>query len=358
MEGHLTLQGWMLASRPGRYLSILAALAFLPTFLIQGVVLSAPLKRAVLSFVGEENYLESLRNSNQGCKTLLLESPDIVFIGDSHSYAAWDFVRIARATGANIGGCMLGGLFVDSLPHLLAFVDRMPSLPRHIILGTSPRMFWNELHRPEQLAAHISILDSLATFQWTFPQFIELVSETKGTRSKALDRLQAHEAPIKHLDERAVEARLDQSIDTLTALDAWQKLLAQPPLPRDTVLNATQATCDAIKRTGMKFSLIHIPESPYLEARYSERQRADYAANLALFQHCSDRIVLHFASDYGLQNIDFVNRMLDDIRYESFQSPEPLRDPRLFNLDHMNPLGARRFTDIALRELNLLPGAR
>src|SRR5579859_5381373 len=52
----------------------------------------------------ESDYLAALRDSHLGCKTIAYRAPDIAFVGDSHSYAGWDYAELQRALpGRKVG---------------------------------------------------------------------------------------------------------------------------------------------------------------------------------------------------------------------------------------------------------------
>src|SRR5205085_1315435 len=80
----------------------------------------------------EQNYLESLRESSEfGCKTLLAREPEILLIGNSGSYAAWDPRLLEERTGLRVGGCMMGNVSAETLIPILDLVRGLERPPKY-----------------------------------------------------------------------------------------------------------------------------------------------------------------------------------------------------------------------------------
>lgn len=62
------------------------------------------------------------------------------------------------------------------------------------------------------------------------------------------------------------------------------------------------------------------------------------------------------AASYGLGNRHFINRsMMDSFPYESLpDGTSGISLPYLYDIDHMNLIGATKFTQIAVKRLGLL----
>src|SRR5262249_30841889 len=109
----------------------------------------------------EGSYLLSLRDSTLACESLGLRKPQAAVIGDSHSYAGWDFAALQAGLGERLGGCALGGLYIETVPLLLGHVLHASPGLRTVVLGLSPRMFWESPSKQEQINAHRRLIPAM-----------------------------------------------------------------------------------------------------------------------------------------------------------------------------------------------------
>jgi hypothetical protein len=317
-------------------------------------VVSATASLVYRSMVRDEDYWPSLRYGDFGCRTLFLRRPGVVFTGDSHSYAGWHFPDVGAKIQGRIGGCMMGGFYLESFLGLLDIMRHLPS-PRVVIFGASPRMFWIAPDKDDQVAANIKALDGVV---YNRQSLLAGVNEARALPFTAADyarSVSSERDRIAALSEANLAAQLDASHDTMTAIRLWIVRLQEPPLTMDATAQLVGSICTKIRALHTSLYVIHIPESPFLEGLYTASHWDDYIAKLSLFRACATRIVAERTAHYQLGNRHYANReLLSSLDYGVFLRKEPLRDPFAFDPDHLNRLGAVEFTTIALRELGLV----
>lgn len=317
--------------------SLLPAMIFLATQ-------SNPFQRlAFRTLVSDEEYLIGIRESNLGCTTLSIRGAEVLVIGDSHAYAGWDFVLLESYLNEKIGGCALGGLYVETLP---VFIDKLVSNsltpPKHIILSVSPRMFWESQTKSEQIGAHTALLDALTD---DISPFLRRFFRREPLPSERINSaVPRHRQKIGTLSQEQIRSKLNESRGTLRTLRDWEARLREVRFA-PALTESINDVCDRIRTKGIKMSVVHVPESPYLETLYPQWVWARYVAELRRFEACADIVVANKSSEFGLTNRHYVNRLLDDgFDYRQWSEPDPLTDDRAFDADHMNPLGANLFT--------------
>ena len=320
------------------WLLLLALPAFAWYLVVQG-----PLRSAAFRLVTpEQTYLANLRESELACKTLALRRPEVLVLGDSHSYAAWDFGGLERGLGRRVGACALGGLYAESVPELMDYALRAAPQAKDIVLGLSPRMFWESPTRKNQIDFHRQLFGTMT------PDAAPFVLQAIGRKRLPYDDEAAavlrHGSRLESLDEVAVAARLELSPQSIRTLRDWSERLRDvkyvPELSR-----TAQEICGIVRAAGLRLWVLHIPESPYLEARYSAAVWEQYRNEVDALRPCAQRIVLDRAVSYALGNRHYVNRQLkDEHDYAGWSSTVPLSDDLAFDADHLNPVGARLFT--------------
>ena len=165
-----------------RYSSVLlASLALVAAFLIAGKWLNDPnraFKRNVAA-LDVTDYLANLRERTEfGCRTFLDRRPDILLLGDSHTYSAYDFnaLRIAWRTDS-ISTCALGGFYAESFFIIADYMRRNGYFPKLLVLNTSPREFVDGRDKAAALSVHKGYLES----PYTPREFLQdLVKGTSG----------------------------------------------------------------------------------------------------------------------------------------------------------------------------------
>lgn len=136
-------------------------------------------------------------------------------------------------------------------------------------------------------------------------------------------------------------------------VQAFGYLNAGGPLPQ--VAEIVRRACGAIRRAGLRLGVIYIPESRWLNQRYTAAQRADFIRAASLFGACADWVDLSAFASTGYDNRYFVNRYLvDNYPYAGWQDLSAAqrwinedaveRRWQFFDPDHMSAAGARVFS--------------
>lgn len=103
------------------------------------------LKKNFTNFVNKKEFYESFRGeSDQACRTLQYYKPEIIFLGDSSAFHAWDFYNIQKIKNKKIGHCILPGFTATSIPLLIEYFDKINYTPKTIILSETYRSFADE----------------------------------------------------------------------------------------------------------------------------------------------------------------------------------------------------------------------
>lgn len=296
-------------------------------------------------------YLANLREPEIACRTLRFRRPEVIVLGDSHTYAAWDFAELERRLRLRVGACALGGLYAESVPALLAYALRETLRPRRIVLGLSPRMFWESPTKQEQIDFHDYLLKTMEQDASAFVRrAIFGQALPRDGESEAIGR---HASRIEALDEASVGARLDRSRGSIKTLREWitrlgeLRFAAYPP-------HLGEQVCRLVQAAGATLWVLHVPESPYLEAHYSREVWERYGQAIKALAPCAGKVLLDPATSYGLGNRHYVNRqLLDSHDYAAWHLQVPLSDDLAFDADHLNPVGARLFTGKVLDRLGV-----
>ena len=321
----------------------------LPGFLWYAVTLG-PLRAAAFNAVtSERSYLANLREPELACRSLSLRRPRVVVIGDSHSYAGWNFSQLQRTLERRVGACAIGGLYADSLPALIDFVAEAADDAKLLVLGLSPRMFWDSPTKQAQMEHHSALIASLTPNARPF--FRRAVLGEPLPYDGEYGSIARHAKLIESLDENAISDRLSESRDTILSLRDWAKRL-EDVRTTSVADKVVPAICDAVRRSGARLWVVHVPESPYLESRYSPEVWHAYRSAIDALSPCAERILVAPARALDLGNRHYVNRALDDAHdYAAWRRPGAIHDEKAFDADHLNPVGAERFTREALSRL-------
>jgi hypothetical protein len=347
-------------SRPLVYVIVILLLSFIPAafYRLAPERMVTPIVNLVASesyrwIIREDDYLPSLRYGDFGCRTLFLRQPEIVFAGDSHSYAGWHFPEVGPKLRARIGGCMMGGLYLESF---IALLDAMRHLPpvRMVIFGASPRMFWVAPDKDEQIRSNIKALDGVVYNRQSVLDGLQNARVLPTTAQTYAQSIAAEESKIAALSETDLGQQLSASRETFATIRGWMVRLEEPPMSTDVTAQLVRTICTKIRELGTSLVVIHIPESPFIEGLYSASRWDGYVAKMSLFQECATKIIVERTAYYHLGNRHYVNReFVNSLDYGVFARKEPLTDPNYFDPDHLNRFGAIEFSNIALRTLGL-----
>lgn len=289
----------------------------------------------------EYDYLTALRNGDLGCRTVFARRPDVLVIGDSHAYAGWDFLTLQQMLGKRVGACAMGGAYIDSLPDLVSKI--LPLKPEHIIISVSPRMFWDSKTRVQQATTNDDMIAGLNKGLGGVRELFDL-ENFDGRHGEDIQRRNAHEPAISSLDEKKVHRALNVSVNQ-DSLSAWHERLKQVNHRAADGGEAIRQLCSLAQRNGLSYSVVYMPESPFLEGLYAPWLWNAFVDGMQGFNVCAEHVVVQRSLDYGLGNRHFVNRYLDDsVSYEPFVNGTEVSDQKAFDADHMNPFGATLFT--------------
>jgi len=313
-----------------------------------------------------DDYLASLRESSVfGCSTLGVRHPDILFIGNSHSYAGWNFNLVDRLLESrHISACMMGGFYLETALSLVQRIDSVGIYPKKLIFGASLLQFIEREDKQKQLVEHEKIL-KLIRASYVIPSFDMVRRDidwilNPGSWATLQDVAEYHTPRVEAISETSALTLIEN-----VPLDSASYMLKVAKNVRFStgMPEKIAAFCSWIDTHGIELYVIDIPVSPYLEAQYKEKDIRSYKEIVELFRKCSKHVIQEGSRYYGLGNRHFINRsMLDDFPYEQLME-EPIHFPlhtdisqeNLYNVDHMNLIGANRFTGIALGLLDLLP---
>jgi hypothetical protein len=302
--------------------------------------------------ISPATYPDVIRNSDIGCRTLRMRRPDIVFIGDSHSYAGWDFGEIERATGQRVGGCLLGGLYLESIPDVLSAMETLPVRPKKVVLGLSPRMFWDSTTRAQQTAANLDVIKEIRDGRFpTFALRRQILEQTGEEPADGLE-IERHRQMIAAIPNDNIETKLDSEADRIPDYVWWRERLKDIRIV-DQARATIARICRLVSEQGLRLYVVHMPESPYLEAKYPPGMWDDYIGMAGELRACAAEVSMRTTAEYGLDNHDYLDRFLSNTGYDQWLSNRPLRNGYEFDLDHLNRFGARQFTRQFLKHSTL-----
>lgn len=337
---------------------------YLLAFFLTAIVVSASLIAAGQYSLraNTDNYLASLRESSSfGCATAGLTQSELFFIGDSHSYAGWNFNNVSQLTGTpNISACMMGALYLETLPAIMQKFRENNGYPKKIVYGTSIWQFTNRKGKEAQLAQHTNLLNTfrsrynLASARDMIKLAYKWKEHPETSPGKALQRtLSTHFIKVESTRESSATGLIEkESTESKLIWKENQKSIVFEANIKEKI----DAFCKLINREGIDLYVIDLPESPYMMANYKKEDLRTYEQILQQFRQCSQNIVMSDAASYGLGNRHFINRsMMDSFPYESLpDGTSGISLPYLYDIDHMNLIGATKFTQIAVKRLGLL----
>lgn len=307
----------------------------------------------------ERDYLFRLRDTHLGCKTLAYRDPHLAFLGDSHSYAGWDYPGLQdRLRPVTIGNCALAGMFPENIEDFVALVTAAGLSTRYVVFGIQPRMFWDVPERADRVAQARQMLfevrqprenlPALVTGRW---RQIEPFVGAAGTEPAKIDRLVAE---TDRLDGAVVDRTLANGAHDMYALNFWLGFVKEGGPLADAPAIVHRA-CTAIRRAGLRLAVVYVPESRWLHQHYTAAQREDFIGHAGLFNECADWVDTSAFTSMGYDNRYFVNRYLvDGYPYSGWQDPAAAkrwiaekdveRRWQFFDPDHMSAAGAREFS--------------
>ena len=311
-----------------------------------------------------QDYLASLReNSEIGCSTVGFNEPDALFLGDSHSYAAWNFVELEKQLSPlKISACAMGGLYVETATDILESLDsEKQGWPRFVVYGVSARQFIVGKNKPEQLQEHRKVLAQIGwgkvfSGKADLGRAFEILKAVLHGRELSEWQSAARQAEILKVNEPLI-GKVDESdagglFDGIEnrSKSSWREFLAQARITDESIQQA-KAFCDVVRKKKIQLTIVDLPESPFLESQYRPELRAKYAEVWGELSKCSTHALQIAPNQHLLGNRHFMNRPMDpDFPYSKLSRLEDLKSKTeayrngLFDLDHLNLVGATLFT--------------
>ncbi len=306
----------------------------------------------------EADYLAGLRDSHLGVRTLAARRPEIIFFGDSHTYAGWDFPMLQQELDRRVGCVAVSGAFPENLMTLLDTIEANALPTTHVVVGVSPRQFWALDERADRIT-----------------QADRMLTETRSPRENLVDLLRGtpREIPAFGSIERYRDSqrRLTHGLREVDA-DALNEMLAGP----GTVLHVSTWWREAIAAAGragdmadlgravgeradalgIHLAFVYIPESAWLVDTYPGPLADAFLRDAAAFASAGDWADLSAFQNGGNPNPLHLNRSAEEgFPYEEcadiaraedwIAGNDRVRRWRFFDPDHMNPAGARAFTE-------------
>lgn len=327
---------------------------FLLTFVIlfgvltfAGSKISMQIGRKLLAEANEADYLESMRNQTRfGCVTMMAREPEILLIGNSASYAAWDMRRLQKLTGLRVGGCMMGGATEEVMAQIAKMALDLKKPPKYIILGASPYMFLRSENYMQQLENIKNLLDEA---HWPYAFWLnvfrnkQLLMKNYVFLAKDQDEKVRYHEPQLEAREDFIESYIHHHVPP--DIEQVKKAQTAPRIP-DFGKRSASKVCSSVEKMGAKFFVINIPASPLAEELYSEDLANYYTKALSQYAPCAEKIINFKANYYGWENKHFVNRLMGNVKYDEWKFDEQVQFD--FDPDHVNPIGARLFTEKAV----------
>lgn len=303
-----------------------------------------------------DDYLASLNLTVEtGCILLPRVKPKILFAGDSHVYSGIDFLYAGTRFGSDeVGACTFAGGFFEHYALLLRYLRQVNAVPVVLVLGVSLRQFTegptkdSRRKQVERLLFDAEYRDArLKTWAKNLDDGKPAFGRTAEQLRTALAR---HTEPILQLDPKTIALIMSRGTDARAA--KWQKEIPSWTFTED-IEDAIDRFCREVRSMGIDLVVVHIPESPYVERIYTQRQIGQYRTLLKRLDRCARSVIFKPAQAWGLDERFFVNRMLvDDFKYDALNTKVPDTEVDNFiDLDHLNGVGANLFTKRLLDDL-------
>lgn len=302
-------------------------------------------KQAWDIYVNEDLYLASLKeHRHKGCLSLAFRQPDVIFIGDSHAYSAWDMNLLQENYDEKIGACFMSGMFVDTLIPFLNFVKDLPHKPKKIVFSPSVFMFmdWPKRYKrkTEKLTQYIEGSRDTLNFlhrllfhkglnSEPFIPYKNFIQHVKNINAEKFDK------DLKAWESKLPNIALNKKYYQTKRIDNWQ--------------DEIQKICHILNEEELELSIIHVPSSPLEESFYSQETKQLYQENIDYFKQCSRDIQITYSDGYDLRNKHFYNRRALEDLSDKYTKNKLTEDDfkigrKFFDPDHMNVAGSILFT--------------
>ncbi|MEL6567051.1 MAG: hypothetical protein AAFQ22_01440 [Pseudomonadota bacterium] len=360
----------MSKARPFIFLFVLLALVWPAAFYFHR--LNASDDNAFREVVSSDAFRMGLRlKSPDGCVALAsMDRLNLVIVGNSHVFDGIDVHELAEAyPGKSVGVCALGHWNTDAFAPFLGYLDDQGLAPERVIwvadlgtLGVVPTSAEFQTYY-EALFSEPSVR---AETQDVWTENIENgrpalgVSETDYANGLA----QMHEA-LADVDPQNVEAivRAHDLHDEIATRQLLKQLELNPRNDRN-----LRQLCAGITQRSITLDIVVYPLLPTTielgDAGTADTELAmDIGGYLTETMECARRVVDAPLAEWQLDARHFINRwdtpgydygLWNDAesfaaRYDALSGPDRAR---LFDTDHLNPVGAKIFTRELVRRLD------
>jgi hypothetical protein len=310
----------------------------------------------------EAEYLSNLRDGTFGCTTFKDRKPGILFTGDSHTYAGWDYLEFKNEfPKSRPGSCALGGMYFETFLALLKHIEEIKLTSPVVIYSSSLRQFAEGKNKEAQIAAHYDVIKEIQNNFWQWPdfktKFETLLQKIKKkyydphTLSNAefqLKNLNKHKQLLSPISEQH-SAWLMKNIVNISHR-SWDEYLATSKIQMSVYESLIAETCKIIKKYQIFFVLVDLPESPFLTQQYPLSQLQAYSKLFNQLSQCAQVVIDSQSFKVPILNSYFLNRgMRPDYPYEELlkYKKDQLNEygaDLLYDYDHLNLVGANIMT--------------
>lgn len=318
-------------------------------------------KEFFVNSLNKENYYNSLYGtSNIGCSTLEYIKPEILFIGDSMGYRAWDLNLIQKNTNLSVGACLLPSFTQDSFEELVNFIEKKFT-PKFIVLSNNYRTFGLGYNNFEIVNKHKKMLNEIdqSEYQQAFKLFY------RKLRGKNFYKVAL---PINEEIQNYIDITNDEIFDKFANIVVDQNLKTSGIGNfKDAKIAFTENLqlikeykninffCNYLKTNDINLIFTNTPYSPPLEKINMSKYLENNLIVKNYFKECLSKKFIYKDNDnFVSKNKYFVFTDFTNIDLNVFQNviSNGIVDKNLvsyYDFDHMNRYGAKKFTDYWLK---------
>ena len=299
------------------------------------------------ALVASDEFLKGLQGRTpDGCVALAyMKDVDIIVVGSSHAYADIDPYEFSRGfAGKSVAVCALSSWNTDFFRDFFKFLEDRKLAPKRIIwLADDGSLLLLSSHEQRMTYMKAVFFDAAmrkkTTDKWA-----------AGSGYNYEDRLAAHSAALDNLSEAAVLNILSNTELPNVAV-MMTGLRNAKPNPRND--KNMRRLCADLGQRNIRLDVVMSPVPTHTSSLFSNK--GETTAYLKQNLPCARRVIDKPLSQWGLDPRYFINRRLrDDYPYEMWMNQEAFikvyedmpekAQKRLYDLDHMNGVGAVVFT--------------